>query len=160
MKAFFKCKMGYTLVEVLVSLTILSLIAIPMFSFFIQAYDYTTRNQNNTVSVNVGRGVIEFMSKQNFQEMKNLLYAEGAEKDLFIGTTVDSYKFSETSIPDNEKIEINSNRYAVKVTMKKNAESYLDNYTLPITVTISWGHSSGNEITTTLEGAIVNETIR
>lgn len=164
----YKKDQGFTLIEVLASLTILTLIALPMFSFFTQAYDYTTKNQNNTVGVNVARGVVEFMKKQNFEEMKNLLEATGQpdpsnglkKTEIYIGTTTNSYYYSETEVPETNQIEINSNRYRVSVTLWKNSDSHLDAYSIPINVTASWGMNSNNEMKTSLEGAIINETIR
>ena len=164
----YKKDQGFTLIEVLVSLTILTLIAIPMFSFFTQAYDYTTKNQNNTIGVNVARGVVEFMKKQNFEEMKSLLDTTGhpdptnslMNTEIYIGIKTNSYYYSETEVPETEQIEINSNKYKVAVTLWKNSDAHLDDYSIPINVTATWIANSNNEMKTSLEGAIINETIR
>lgn len=83
-----KKEIGFTLLEVLLSLTILTLISIPMLSYFIQAYQYTTDSQNKTVAVNIARNIINYMENQNFRAMKAFLKIEKENVDGDISYTI------------------------------------------------------------------------
>ncbi|TXK91987.1 prepilin-type N-terminal cleavage/methylation domain-containing protein, partial [Parageobacillus sp. SY1] len=61
---------GFTLLEVLASITILSIVAIGMFSFFTNAMQYTTYNQDKTVAINIARGVLAYMERLDFTALK------------------------------------------------------------------------------------------
>lgn len=52
---------GLTLIEVLVSLTILSIILLGIMNFFNQAYSYTNSNQKKTAAINVARNALTYM---------------------------------------------------------------------------------------------------
>ncbi|MED4353788.1 prepilin-type N-terminal cleavage/methylation domain-containing protein [Schinkia azotoformans] len=69
----FKNKNGFTLLEVLLSLTLIFLIVFPLFRFFLQAYDYTMENRNKTIAVNIARNVVNYMEKQDIHVMKAFL---------------------------------------------------------------------------------------
>lgn len=69
----FKNKNGFTLLEVLLSLTLIFLIVFPLFRFFLQAYDYTMDSRNKTIAVNIARNVVNYMEKQNIFVMKTYL---------------------------------------------------------------------------------------
>jgi hypothetical protein len=56
--------------EVLLSITILSAVAIGMFSFFTNAMKYTTYNQGKTVAINIARGVLAYMERLDFTTLK------------------------------------------------------------------------------------------
>ena len=55
-------KRAFTLIEVLLSIVILSFVVSGMFMFFTNAMTYTAYNQSKTVAVNIARGVIHYMS--------------------------------------------------------------------------------------------------
>lgn len=57
---------GLTLVEVLVSLTILSIVLLSFISFFIQSATIEAHNQNKLVASNIARGVIEQLNLSPF----------------------------------------------------------------------------------------------
>ncbi|MBE2911937.1 type IV pilus modification PilV family protein [Anoxybacillus flavithermus] len=61
---------GFTLIEVLLSIVILSFVMGGMFMFFTNAMTYTSYNQSKTVAVNIARGVIHYMERLDFQTMK------------------------------------------------------------------------------------------
>ncbi|MED0688065.1 type II secretion system protein [Anoxybacillus ayderensis] len=58
---------GFTLIEVLLSIVILSFVVSGMFMFFTNAMTYTTYNQSKTVAINIARGVIHYMERLDFQ---------------------------------------------------------------------------------------------
>jgi prepilin-type N-terminal cleavage/methylation domain-containing protein len=61
---------GFTLLEVLLSITILSTVAIGMFYFFTNAMKYTTYNQGKTVAINIARGGLAYMERLDFAALK------------------------------------------------------------------------------------------
>jgi len=63
---------GLTLVELLASITIFSIITISLFSFFPQAYQYTTKNQSRTLEINVARGVLHYIEQQDYDLMNEI----------------------------------------------------------------------------------------
>jgi prepilin-type N-terminal cleavage/methylation domain-containing protein len=50
---------GFTLIELLAAVLILSILSLSLFSFFIQASNYSTQNKNKLVAINLARGVVE-----------------------------------------------------------------------------------------------------
>ncbi|MFZ3588340.1 type IV pilus modification PilV family protein [Bacillus sp. DJP31] len=68
-----KKEKGFTLLEVLVSITILSVVMITLLAFFTQSYSYTNLNKDKTVALNIARGAVTYIEKQNFQYMKKYL---------------------------------------------------------------------------------------
>lgn len=71
-----KKQSGFTLIEVLLSFTLLFIIVIPLMGYFIQAYDYTYQSQNKTVAINIARNIVHYLEKQNFSAMKTYLEIE------------------------------------------------------------------------------------
>jgi prepilin-type N-terminal cleavage/methylation domain-containing protein len=57
---------GFTLLEVLAAVTILSVASLAMTSFFVQAMSYSKKNENKTVAVNLARNALFFLEKQDF----------------------------------------------------------------------------------------------
>ncbi|BDG46290.1 MULTISPECIES: prepilin-type N-terminal cleavage/methylation domain-containing protein [Parageobacillus] len=72
---------GFTLMEVLASITILSIVAIGMFSFFTNAMKYTTYNQGKTVAINIARGVLAYMERLDFAALKQYVDNEIQRSD-------------------------------------------------------------------------------
>jgi type II secretory pathway pseudopilin PulG len=70
---------GFTLLEVLLSITILFTVAIGMFYFFANAMKYTTYNQGKTVAINIARGVLAYMERLDFTALKQ--YVDGELHD-------------------------------------------------------------------------------
>lgn len=69
MNYFLKNK-GFTLVEVLLAVTIFSLIVLPMVSFFIQAQDYSSRNKNMGLATHIAQNALIYLEKQDFNRMR------------------------------------------------------------------------------------------
>ena len=62
---------GLTLIEVLISISILGILLIVFMRFFLQAGTFTNLNEKRTVGINVARNALMFMEKQNFLKVKN-----------------------------------------------------------------------------------------
>lgn len=61
---------GFTLIEVLAAIVILSIVSLVLTSYFTHALSYSKSNQNKTVMVNLARNALFYMEKQDFGEMK------------------------------------------------------------------------------------------
>lgn len=67
---------GFTLIEVLASIVILSTVTAGAFLFFTNAMKYTTYNQGKTVAVNVARGVLAYMERLDFTTLQQYVQSE------------------------------------------------------------------------------------
>ncbi|GMB07457.1 prepilin-type N-terminal cleavage/methylation domain-containing protein [Thermolongibacillus altinsuensis] len=67
---------GFTLIEVLLSIMILSAVTTGMFMFFTNAMKYTTYNQGKTVAINIARGVLNYMERLDFENVKQYMQTE------------------------------------------------------------------------------------
>ncbi|MED5051034.1 pilus assembly protein PilV [Anoxybacillus sp. UARK-01] len=67
---------GFTLIEVLASIVILSAAATGIFLFFTHAMKYTAYNQDKTVAINVARGVLVYMEHLDFSSLKQYVQEE------------------------------------------------------------------------------------
>lgn len=68
---------GLTLVEVLASITILSIITIGLFSVFPKSYSIIKQSQSKLVAVNLARGAVHYMEKQDYDILNNYLTSLG-----------------------------------------------------------------------------------
>ncbi|TYP70103.1 prepilin-type N-terminal cleavage/methylation domain-containing protein [Paenibacillus methanolicus] len=83
---------GFTLVEILASLVVLSIAGLAMTAYFMNAMSYAKGNQNKTVMVNLARNTLFYMQKEsNFGAIQSYFKAnqgslpEGVERE-----TIDS----------------------------------------------------------------------
>jgi prepilin-type N-terminal cleavage/methylation domain-containing protein len=67
---------GFTLIEVLASIVILSAVTTGIFLFFTNAMKYTTYNQGKTVAINVARGVLAYMERLDFTTLQQYVETE------------------------------------------------------------------------------------
>ncbi|MFX3623038.1 MAG: prepilin-type N-terminal cleavage/methylation domain-containing protein [Ectobacillus sp.] len=61
-----KCENGFTLVEILASITILSILTIGLLFIFPKAYFFTKENQTKTIAINLAHGVLHYFEKQDY----------------------------------------------------------------------------------------------
>ena len=82
---------GLTLLEVLLSITILGIVLISFLSFFNQAYSYTNKNENKTIGINVARNVLYYIEQQDFTSIEKIYFPEesSAPIDLTIENCTD-----------------------------------------------------------------------
>lgn len=83
---------GLTLIEVLLSITILGIIATSFLSFFTQSYSYTKMNEDKTVGINVARNVLYYIEKQDFQKIKEAYLSTDDTMEVTIDNCGDSVK--------------------------------------------------------------------
>ncbi|WP_163150257.1 prepilin-type N-terminal cleavage/methylation domain-containing protein [Anoxybacillus sp. MB8] len=95
-------KHGFTLIEVLLSIVILSFVVSGMFMFFNNAMTYTAYSQSKTVAVNIARGVIHYMERLDFQTINTYVHDHMTEQTPFI--RFDASSCSNTSLFPNKDV--------------------------------------------------------
>ncbi|OEH91448.1 prepilin-type N-terminal cleavage/methylation domain-containing protein [Bacillus solimangrovi] len=150
MKRILSQNKGFTLVEVLVAILLLTIILTSTMAFFNQAYSYTKQNQNKTVAINVARSVNFFMERQNINELskKSIQYV-GVENS-------GGYTLIDSTITPSRMITINNIPYNVIVDVGDDTDPNDGVLVIPYTITVQ---INGNTITS-LDGRVVDEEIR
>ncbi|MBW7650781.1 prepilin-type N-terminal cleavage/methylation domain-containing protein [Anoxybacillus sp. ST4] len=93
---------GFTLIEVLLSIVILSFVASSMFMFFTNAMTYTAYNQSKTVAINIARGVIHYMERLDFQTISEYTTDHITQQTPFV--RFDASSCSNSSLFPNENV--------------------------------------------------------
>jgi prepilin-type N-terminal cleavage/methylation domain-containing protein len=168
MTKFINNHKGLTLIETMLSITILGIVMLGVMTLFKQAYLYTVLNEDKTVGINVARNALMYMKKQSFIELKN--YFTDTDKELKIlickmpdenGNTIENYQLfaKDASIPSTcQNVEINNTKYEITVKAQENKQNY-QNYLIPIKVVVTWERNN-IERSTQLKGGITSEDIR
>ncbi|GKU81452.1 prepilin-type N-terminal cleavage/methylation domain-containing protein [Niallia sp. NCCP-28] len=157
----FSSAKGLTLIEVLVSLTILSIILLGIMNFFNQAYSYTNSNQKKTAAVNVARNAASFMEQSSFIQIKTIVEKHPNVTGSLVICDNSGYaiKWSHESSSNNlcKPIIINNISYHVEI-LPKLDEKYTS-YFIPFHVKVNWSVNKKN-YNTSVEGAIKSEDLR
>lgn len=66
-----KKEQGFTLIEILAALLILSIVALAFTAYFSSALTFAKANQNKTIMSNLARNALVYMQKQDFKEMRD-----------------------------------------------------------------------------------------
>ncbi|MBN8191144.1 type II secretion system protein [Bacillus sp. NTK074B] len=165
---------GLTLIELLVSITILGIVLLSFMNFFLQSSTYTNSNQKKTVGVNVARNVLMFMEKQDFLEIRNFFNevntGQHSSEDDFLALFIcnDSYHtFSNSaseseitqSCPEKKNVTINGLKYEASIYSEEvSSPEEIDSY-IPIIIKVRWTIDD-REYSTTLDGKVKSEDIR
>ncbi|MDQ0156131.1 type IV pilus modification PilV family protein [Robertmurraya andreesenii] len=76
-----KNRRGLTLLEVLLSITILGIVVTSFLSFFNHAYSYTKKNEDKTVGINVARNVLNYFEQQDYGKIKDTYFSDSLSED-------------------------------------------------------------------------------
>lgn len=76
----FKNIKAFTLIEVLASITLLNIIIFSLLTFFLNSYNYTFANQDQTVGSNVARNAVTYIESQDFILFHDYLSIAGSER--------------------------------------------------------------------------------
>lgn len=79
MKSGLKKEKGFTLIEVLAAIVILSIVSLVLTSYFTNAMSYSKSNQNKTIMVNLARNALFYVEKQDFEKMSNFFVTDSLE---------------------------------------------------------------------------------
>lgn len=165
---------GFTLLEVLAAITILSIASLALTAFFVQAMSNAKENQNKTVAVNLARNALFYLEKQSYGTFKTFftdhseLDLEGCERQA--DNVVCSGDQGKTelfrSLPNLWDVlapEVNGLAYQISVAYKPDllSEQDLSGYLIPIAVTAaSADDPSDKRSSAEVEGYITHEKIR
>ncbi|WP_066257947.1 prepilin-type N-terminal cleavage/methylation domain-containing protein [Neobacillus drentensis] len=108
MKKLVKNENGYTLLEILLSLSILSIVILVFFGFFIQSAKFSVQSQNKMSAGQLSQEILEKV-KSNFETVKNDI--DGAKKLNTTGWN----KLYRTSITGEYSINIGNQIYYPQV---------------------------------------------
>ncbi|WEK53403.1 MAG: type II secretion system protein [Candidatus Cohnella colombiensis] len=180
---------GYTLVEILAAMVILSVAALVMTSFFFNAMTYSKGNANKTIVVNLARNALFYIEKQSFKKMESYFLGGSSQEGVTeaTGTENNPRTISTAGCVRNEdRIFCNSNLPLQQLftdigvsmwdvlTPVVNGQQYeivieydpdlgkddLRNYLLPIKVkAMSSNYNGENRNSTEVEGYIPHEQI-
>lgn len=179
-----KQEQGFTLIEVLAAIVILSIISLVLTSYFTNAMSYSKSNQSKTIMVNLARNALFYVEKQDFDEIKDFfikqnndfIQATQCQKDADDSLKCEGYK---RLVQDTEILNqvlnpaINGVDYQISIEYQRNLhnQDLLDTsdpgkqkmaaYLLPVLVKVSRaGSSSGPQSEPVVEGYITDEKIR
>jgi prepilin-type N-terminal cleavage/methylation domain-containing protein len=150
-KNIFYIERGFTLVEVLLSITILGIIFLSILALFNNTYDYSKRNESKTVGINVARNVLNYIENQDFNTIKHTYFATngGTEEIKITRSSCNKSPFPADSCGNMLKTVVNNVTFEATVTLKKHPEAALQNYLIPVEVKIKW-----NDRETSVEGVL------
>lgn len=102
MKKLFNEQKGFTLLEVLLSLTILSVVVIGLMSFFHNSYNYVNENEDKSIATQIARNVMNYMEKQNYNKFEGYLsYEVDTNEDVHIIPLEKAYCDKKVTIKKN-----------------------------------------------------------
>lgn len=151
---------GVSLLEVLLSMTILGIIFISVMNLFSQSYTYTKANEDKTVGINVARNVLYYMEQVPFKNMQDELANDPNKpqdlKDQKLIFTNDSCSksnlFNEDVCKGIFETKLNNMKFSTTVTVQNHQEAESRDYLIPVEVTVKWSDKSA-----TVRGYIKNE---
>ena len=141
---------GFTLLEVLLAIAILSIIFTAVMGFFSQSFTYTKQNESKTVGINFARNVLNYIEHQDFEKMKGLSVNE-VEVELDADSCSSKSDGKEFLINCNAILnsKINNVEYDAKVLINPEGKTELTNFLIPVTVEVQW-----NDKTVEVEGVV------
>ncbi len=150
-KNIFYIERGFTLVEVLLSVTILGIIFLSIVALFNNTYDYSKRNESKTVGINVARNVLNYIENQDFNTIKNTYFPTngGTEEIKITRSSCDKSPLPADSCENMLKTVVNNVTFEATITLTKHPEANLQNYLIPVEVKINW-----NDRETSVEGVL------
>lgn len=171
---------GFSLIEVLAAITILSIVALVLSSYFTNSLSYSKKNQNKTIMVNLARNALFYMEKQSFSVLSGYFKDNGTlECEKTPGDPVQDCSGPAGLLGKDEEVvrgvltpAVNGIQYAVSIQYQKDLhedmrhsadETKKDSakYLLPVKVTVRGPGDSGSRANeTVVEGYITDETIR
>ncbi|ANF95734.1 type II secretion system protein [Paenibacillus bovis] len=181
-KNFWRREQGFTLVEVMAGIVILSVVAMMAMTFFSSSLSYSKINENKTVMVNLARNALVYAEKQDFAAWKQYFVTSNKSEvtgmACLSGSACSQYSFL---VPNSSpevlarvlNPSVNGVKYTVTIRYQKMSSSSAaalpasvanikndTNYLLPIVVSVQGPEHQNGMSGTSVEGYITNETIR
>ncbi|MGD7044129.1 type IV pilus modification PilV family protein [Jeotgalibacillus proteolyticus] len=158
---------AFSLLEVLVSITLLNIIVFSLLTFFLNSYQFTFSNQDNTVGVNVAKNVVTYIENQDFQHVRDYFHQQGlSELELTIDSCSavinGSLLFGQEEIcRSNFSPVINNQTYSVFVTLtefegsNEQETEEMKSELIPIEASVQWERKRMEEVL--VRGVLRNE---
>jgi len=167
---------GFTLIEVLAAIVILSIVSLVLTSYFTNALSYSKSNQNKTIMVNLARNALFYMEKQDFDKMEDY-FADVTHNTLECSISDGSCGTYNSIVDDTVVLEAILNPYINKVqyqisivyqrathnnmsTSKTDFDKDISPYLLPVEVIVWDSKDTIRAKQTVVEGYITDEKIR
>lgn len=168
---------GFTLIEVMASIIILSIVSLVLLSYFSDSLSYAKTNENKTVMVNLARNALVYTEKQNFDTWKTYFQSNSSvdSKKCESVTTCSLY----ASLVDQPQVlaavlnpVVNGVQYRVAIQYQKNllqnsatgatgvVKAQESTYLLPIQISVHGPEEKVGQAGTIVEGYITDEKIR
>ncbi|WP_052421506.1 type II secretion system protein [Paenibacillus sp. FSL R7-0273] len=176
MKDRLKQEKGFTLIEVLAAIIILSIVSLVLTSYFTNAMSYAKANQNKTIMVNLARNALFYAEKQDFDVWKkyfdsniNIGYGDVCTVDeLEVPCNYSSLVKDVTILDKVLNPSINGISYSINIAYQEDLYKEMEdiksdaaNYLIPVLVTVKAPEKNGRKAAETIvEGYITNEAIR
>ncbi|WP_405104750.1 prepilin-type N-terminal cleavage/methylation domain-containing protein [Paenibacillus sp. FSL K6-1217] len=164
---------GFTLIEVLAAIVILSIVSLVLTSYFTNAMTYSKSNQNKTIMVNLARNALFYMEKQDFDKTVEFFRdkTDRLSADVCkIGSCGDAVSdegaayrkaFNTETLSHVLHPIVNGTDYSIDVIYQKGLdENDFRNYLLPVKVVVTRDSGGGPAAPVEVEGYISNEEIR
>jgi prepilin-type N-terminal cleavage/methylation domain-containing protein len=119
MKPGLKQEKGFTLIEVLAAIVILSIVSLVLTSYFTNAMSYSKSNQNKTIMVNLARNALFYVEKQDFEAMQEF-FTQGedaieAEKCTIVNCSYSNLFSNMTALANVLNPTVNDIRYKINI---------------------------------------------
>jgi prepilin-type N-terminal cleavage/methylation domain-containing protein len=127
---------GFTLIEVLASILILTILATVFFQMFIFSQKTTTSNQDKLVALNVAQGVLERIKHGSYSEITNISpETQVAYPKTYNLSDCASYDEPEKSACEKRyKIKVNDIDYSIAIIVGEKVETGLSVYPVEVKV--------------------------
>ncbi|WP_157794055.1 type IV pilus modification PilV family protein [Paenibacillus donghaensis] len=184
MKLGLKQERGFTLIEVLAAIVILSIVSLVLTSYFTNAMSYSKANQNKTIMVNLARNALFYVEKEDFGKLQTYFVVNNHSS--IAASDCQPPKPSETDscsgysgvVSNNNvlahvlnpvvngisyqiNIEYQRSLHQEMVTSKDTIEKETSKYLIPVRIRIrDAGRVTANVNETVVEGYITDEKIR
>lgn len=168
-------RQGYTLVEVLLAISILSIIFLSFFLFFTNAYQYTKENQSKTVGIHAARNAIIYLENQPFDDVKKLtgqtitidncsnqdvatLFADKQACENILNPKINNVHYQvDVAISDYAKEDLDAGSPSP---IQDLDEDKLQEFVLHTSASIKWKEAKNNRERSSIEGIVVDESLR
>lgn len=163
---------GFTLIEVMAAIVILSVIVMMGFTYFSSSLSYNKINENKTIMINLARNALVYAEKQEFAAWKTYFITNNHTTVTGLsctsGSACSEYSFlvansSPAVLANVLNPNINGVQYTVTIEYEPSSASNIKsdtNFLLPIRVSVQGPKESNARNGTSVEGYITNETIR
>lgn len=149
----FKREQAFSLIEVLISVTIFSILTIGLLSFFLQASSYSQKNKDQTISTYLAQNIIALMQGESFSAIQKGLKDNGNQ--LMITPENCSVYTSISECNNAFQPEINGQVYGITANVSPADNTKLNDYLIELEVTVEWDDQK-----TALKEYLQNESIR